>query len=179
MKIKSTLIATASAIAISLTAYSCMISIGTGTTVTTTTTISALSQHLISATQAKVLSDEYNQKNYKMVNVGKSLPETTEVYYDIEVLEDYLKYVKAEAKKNKIKNVGIAIAFGQYPNNKSFDSRLKQEYQGKQTVYLKAVPAPTAGVGKVGIGGYSPEDNLAPFDKISAFDFGQLTPPER
>lgn len=177
MKTKRTLIATASAIAISLTAYSCMISIGPGPI--TIPVISPLSQHLISATQAKVLSDEYTQKNYKMVNVGKSLPETTEVYYDIEVLEEYLNYVKAEAKKNKIKNIGIAIAFGQYPNNKNFDSRLKQEYQGKQTVYLKAVPAPTAGVGKVGVGGYSPEDNRAGLDKISAFDFGQLTPPER
>ena len=176
MKNKKTFFLTAGAAALLLTTYSCMITIGTGTT---TTVISSLSEHLITTTQAKVLSNEYSQKNYKMVNVGKSLPETKEVYYDIEVLEEYLAYVKAEAKKNKIQNVGISIAFGQYPNNKNFDSRLKKEYQGQQTVYLKAVSTPAGSSGKVGMGGFSPESSDAALDKINAFDFGQLTPPER
>lgn len=164
--------------------YSCMISIGTGlgtvsTTTTTTTTVTALSQHLISAAQAKVLSDEYTNKNYRVLNVGKSDPETKEVYYDIEVLQDYIDYVKAEAKKKKIKNVGITIAFGQYPNNQNFDSRLKKEYQGKQTVYLKATAKPLSGSGKVGIGGTNPIEIENSFEDFSAFDFGQLTPPEK
>lgn len=182
MKTKKTLFTASIAISVLLMMYSCMISFGTGlggvTTTTSTTTVSALSQHLISAAQAKVLSDEYTNNNYKVLNTGKIDPETKEVYYDIEVLQDYINYVKAEAKKQKIKNVGITIAFGQYPNNGNFDNRLKKIYQGKQTVYLKASVKPLPGTGKVGMGGYNEVENNAGISEISAFDFGNLTPPE-
>lgn len=181
MKTKKTLFTASIAISALLMVYSCMISIGTGlggVSATTTTTVSALSQHLISAAQAQVLSDEYNNKNYKVLNAGKTDPETKEVYYDIEVLQDYINYVKAEAKKQKIKNVGITIAFGQYPNNGNFDNRLKKQYQGKQTVYLKATTKPLSGAGKVGMGGNSEVENNTRISEISAFDFGNLTPPE-
>lgn len=184
MRTKKTLFKAILAVMGLFSVYSCMISFGTGlgtvsTTTTTTTTVSALAQHLISAAQAKVLSDEFTTKNYRVLNVGKSEPETKEVYYDIEVLQDYINYVKAEAKKKKIKNIGITIAFGQYPNNPNFDSRLKKEYQGKLTVYLKATAKPLSGSGKVGMGGYSPVENENRFEDINAFDFGQLTPPEK
>lgn len=177
MKNQKKIITIAGATAIMLSVYSCMISIGTGTTVTIPV-VSALSEHLITPVQAQVLSNEYSQKNYQMISVGKSTPETKEVYYDIEVLEEYIDYVKAEAKKNKIKDVGIVIAFGQYPNNNNFDPRLKNAYKGQQTVYLKAAVKPSVSVGKVGIGGYSKEENNAGLANINAFDFGQLTPPE-
>lgn len=160
-----------------ITVYSCMLSIGGGVSTTTTTVISSLSEHLISARQAKMLTDEYATKNYKMVSAGKSQAETKEVYYDIDVLEDYIKYVKEEAKKKKINNVGIVIAFGQYPNNDNFDSRLKKNYQGQQTVYLKAATKPSESQ-KVGMGGYSAQLNAKGIEEISAFDFGNLTPPE-
>lgn len=100
------------------------------------------------------------------------------MYYDIEVLEEYIKYVKAEAKKNKVKNVGIVIAFGQYPNSNNFDARLKNSYKGQQTVYLKAATNPSSSIEKVGIGGFSEQENNAGLANINAFDFGQLTPPE-
>ena len=180
MKTKKTLFTASIAISLLLLVYSCMISVGTGLggVSTTTTTVSALSEHLISAAQAKVLSDEYNNNNYKILNAGKVDPETKEVYYDIEVLQDYINYVKAEAKKQKIKKIGITIAFGQYPNNGNFDNRLKKQYQGKQTEYLKASVKPLPGSGKVGIGGYSPAEDNPGISEISAFDFGNLTPPE-
>lgn len=177
MKNKRKIFTIAGAAAIMLSVCSCMIAIGTGTTVTIpiTTTLSA---HLITASQAQKLSNEYAQNNYQKVSVGKSTPETKEVYYDIEVLEEYIKYVKSEAKKNKINDVGIIIAFGQYPNNNSFDARLEPSYKGQQTVYLKAATKPSVNVGKVGIGGYAKPENNTGIEKINAFDFGQLTPPD-
>lgn len=177
MKNQKKFITIASATAVLLSVCSCMIAIGTGTTVTVPV-VSALSQHLITANQAQVLSNEYAQNNYQKVSVGKNVPETKEVYYDIEVLEDYLKYVKSEAKKNKIKDVGIVIAFGQYPNSNNFDTRLNNAYKGQQTVYLKAAVKPSLSAGKVGIGGYTKEENNAGLSNINAFDFGHLTPPE-
>lgn len=182
MKTKKTLFTGVAAVLLLSSVYSCMISIGTGmgtvsTTTTTTATVTALSKHMITAGQARLLSDEYTNQNYKILNAGKRDPETKEVYYDIEVLQDYINYVKSEAKKNKIKDVGITIAFGQYPNNGSFDNRLKKEYQGKQTVYLKATSKSEST--KVGMGGSIRDADQSKLDQIGAFDFGQLTPPER
>ena len=61
---------------------------------------------MISAAQARVLSDEYSTKNYRVLNVGKSEPETKDVYYEFEVLQDYINYVKSKAKKKKSKILG-------------------------------------------------------------------------
>jgi hypothetical protein len=179
MKPKKLLFPLAAAFLGSLTIYSCMIGIGIGgnTSTTTETTVSALSQHLISPAQAKILKDEYSTKNYQLVNVGKSQPETKEVYYDIEVLEDYIKYVKAEAKKKGVKDVGIVIAFGQYPKSGNFDARLKTEYKGQQTVYLKAATNSSNTGNKVGIGGFETEKKGPDLEAVSVLDFGRLSPP--
>lgn len=167
------------AIMASLTAYSCMVNIGVGTTTTTTTpVVTILSQHLLSPAKAQILSNEYAQNNYPKVNAGKTQPETTEVFYEIEALEEYLKYVKKQAKKEGINNVGITIAFGQYPKTAIFDARLKNEYKGQQTVYLKASVNPNMQGNKVGKGGFSAEQNSAGLQNISALDFGNLTPPD-
>ncbi|MFC6268047.1 hypothetical protein [Frigoriflavimonas asaccharolytica] len=166
------------ALAASLTVYSCMLNIGVGgETGTTTSIVSLLSEHLLSPAKAQILSNEYTQNNYQKVNVGKPQAETKEVFYDLEVLEDYIKYVKKEAKKEGINNVGITIAFGQYPKNEIFDARLKNEYKGQQTVYLKATVDPAMQGNKVGKGGAEQEKTNGSLDKISALDFGRLSPP--
>lgn len=180
MKTKKLLLMIALSTILIATLNSCILSFGgtKTTTVSTQTQVSALAMHLISSAQAKVLSKEYAEHNYKLVNAGKIEPETKEVYYDIEDLEDYIKYVKEQAKKNKIENVGITIAFGQYPKTALFDKRLKENYKGQQTVYLKATTKSMPSQ-KVGMGGFAKDESNAGIDDISAFDFGQLTPPER
>jgi hypothetical protein len=182
MKTKQILISSTISLGILLTVFSCMLDLESGTTTTpsiqTTTFSSSLEKHLIRTAQAKILEDEYENKNYKIINANRKNPDTREVYYDIDALEDYIKYVKAEAKKKGIEEVGITIAFAQYPNNANFDSRLKKEYQGQQTVFLKAATKSQESY-KVGIGGYNKENENNGVEDIQAFDFGQLTPPER
>lgn len=139
---------------------------------------SALPQHLISATQAEMLTAEYTEKNYKRVNEGRALPDTKEVYYDIDALQEYINYVKAEAKSRGIEDVGITIAFGQYPKSNMFDARLRKDYQGQQTVFLKATSKSVTDAEKMAKGGSEGIEPEAEIGQIQAFDFGQLTPPK-
>lgn len=176
---KNFLIPATIAVAAFLTVYSCMQNAGNGTnTNTTMPTETTLSKHLLPIAKAKILSNEYEKENYQKVNVGKSQAETKEVFYDLEALEEYLKYVKAEATKAGIDDVGIIVAFGQYPENEIFDERLKSEYKGQQTVYLKASVNPKMAGNKIGKGGSIDEQGNNSLENINAFDFGQLTPPE-
>ena len=46
-------------------------------------------------------------------------------------------------------------------------------------MHLKATAKPLVGSGKVGMGGYNHIENENGFEDINAFDFGQLTPPEK
>lgn len=130
-----------------------------------------LEAHLITQEQAKILATEYENNNYKIINAQRKTPDSKEIYYDIDVLEEYIQYVKAEAKSKGIANVGITIAFGQYPNNGDFDKRLNPNYLGYQTVFLKPTIKQII---------KSPNDSLKHLcdpDGIKTFDFGQLSPP--
>ena len=124
-----------------------------------------LNAHLITAEQGKILATEYDNNNYKIINEQRKTPDTKQIYYDIDVLEEYIQYVKAEAKSKGIPNVGITVAFGQYPVNGDFDKRLNKAYLGQQTVFLKG-------------NSVARTLNDPGLDGINSFDFGQLTPPE-
>lgn len=98
-------------------------------------------KHLISKAQMDILSQEYENNNYSVVNKSRNpnTPDAKAVYFDLEVLEGYLQYVKREALAKGEKIPKIKICFGQYPKEKKVDDREDDRYKGYQTLFLQPV----------------------------------------
>ncbi len=130
----------------------------------------AYKEHLIDRKLAKILSTEYENGNYKLINATRKEPDSKEVYYDLEVLEGYIAFVKAEAAKKGIKNPGIKVVMGQYPKDQIIDRRQEEIYKGYQTSYLK--PVENINVAKAQAGG--DDDGMG---DVPGLNFGTLCPP--
>ena len=134
--------------------------------------------HLITKELADILSTEYEQNNYALINSkrDKNLPDSKENSYDLEVLEGYIQYVKTEAAKKNIKNVSITIKYGQYPKNTVIDPRQNPAYKGYQTLFLSPIYKPSPKTAK---GSATAIDEAEPqsIDGILGLDFGQISPP--
>ncbi|WP_438711738.1 hypothetical protein ACSTS3_03955 [Aquimarina muelleri] len=87
--------------------------------------------------------------------------DTREFYWSVEELQEYLKYVKKQSKKQGIDNPGIRIYFGAYPKGKC------KMNKGYSTVFLAPTGAPS---GELGKGGDSAPNNysIEPFNQGGA-----------
>lgn len=130
-----------------------------------------LKAHLITPEQGNILAAEYENNNYKIINQQRKTPDAKQIYYDIDVLEEYIQYVKAEAKSKGISDIGITVSFGQYPVDANFDKRLNPKYLGYQTIFLKPTSKSLQKSTKKSM------DNPQDPSGINPLDFGQLTPP--
>ncbi|GAA4278416.1 hypothetical protein [Aquimarina mytili] len=70
--------------------------------------------------------------------------DTREFWWSVEELEEYLKYVKKQSKKQGIDDPGIRIYFGAYPESKC------KMHRGYSTVFLAPTGAPAGSFGKGG-----------------------------
>lgn len=135
--------------------------------------MSKLDQHLIGSKESNILIEEYEKSNYAAINAGRSpsKPDAKTFTYDLEVLQDYINLIREGMQKLGIKNKGIKVSLGKYPE-KEFDARLNPSYKGYQTIF------------------FSPEDLDSNSTKQNSgeakgvaelpnLDFGQLTPPPR
>ncbi|MCU7615507.1 hypothetical protein N0B16_13805 [Chryseobacterium sp. GMJ5] len=121
--------------------------------------------HTISAKDAQIFEDEYLAHNYRILSDsrsarGLSSQESRQVIYPIEVLEDYVHFIKQRAGENAM----IEINLGQYPEGHLIDDRQNEEYEGYQTVFLNAHKGTEEG------------DSTA-VEMIPALNHGSLIPP--
>ena len=92
---------------------------------------------LITHEDAQILFDEYTNTNNKILTDSRNgQPDSRWYYFTIEEMEGYIKYVKENAAKQNIKNVGIKIYMGKYPTNHPADKMAKPEFGGYQTIFL-------------------------------------------
>lgn len=131
----------------------------------------AYKDHLIDRKLGKILSAEYENGNYKLINSTRKEPDSKEVYYDLEVLEGYIAFVKVEAAKKGIKNPGIKVVMGQYPKDRVIDPRQEEIYKGYQTSYFK--PVENLNVAKAQSGG----DDGDGMGDVPGLNMGTLCPP--
>ncbi len=83
--------------------------------------------------------------------------DTREFHWSVEELQEYLKYVKKESKKQGIDNPGIRVYLGAYPKGKCKMDR------GYATIFLAPTGAPAGEMGKGGSG--APNNyGIAPFN---------------
>ncbi len=98
-----------------------------------------LNRHLIGTARQEELRNEYLETNYAFINANRPMeePDSLDYSFDLDVLQDYLNYVKEKAGELGITNIKIKVEMGKYPNN-STDSKLNPAYKGYQTIYFVA-----------------------------------------
>ncbi len=121
--------------------------------------------HLIDDKVMKTLVNNFETKNYVSINSKRpsSKPDSKQCTFDLDVLADYLDFVRTEAKNNGYSNVKIAIKYGQYPEDAVLSPMQKPNTLGYQTVFLEPV------VDSNGTGGSGA--------KINGLNFGSIAPP--
>ena len=132
-------------------------------------------KHLIEEKEMQTLSSEYEKVNYAAINALRKpdAPDAREVYYDVDVLEGYIAYVKEEAKKKGVVNPQIKIVFGQYPEDQPISDKQDPKYLGYQTVYLR--PTENQKINKAEIGAKTADDDG--MGSVPGLDYGDLKPP--
>ncbi len=80
-----------------------------------------LKEHLISYKEAQVLEKEFIDTRYKIINDSlfkdSKRKDTREFWFSMEVMEQYIAYVKQEAKNKGYRDLGLRIYFAAYPKN--------------------------------------------------------------
>jgi hypothetical protein len=92
-------------------------------------------KQLITKEFAKLLNENYNKTRLPLINLAIKKEDANAIWFSIDVLENYIKYIKAEATKQKFQIDGIRFHFGAYPVDKKYE-----EKSGLTTLFL----APTA-----------------------------------
>jgi hypothetical protein len=138
--------------------------------------MSDLNKHLIDSVQSNILAQEYETSNYAQINSRRpsSKPDAKTFTYDLEVLQDYINLVREEMELLGIKNKGIKISLGKYPEG-DFDKRLNPLFKGYQTIFFSAENLSNA-VEDNTIGD-STSAKAKGIEDLPILDFGQLCPP--
>ena len=129
--------------------------------------------HLIDLKIVDELVKNYDNKNYKEINSKRpsGKPDSKEYHFSLEILQEYLEFVKKEAAKKGYINVRIAVKMGQYPEKDVIGPLQKPDTKGYQTVcFVPFYDEPT-------IAGKNSEENKAPGSAIPGMNFGDICPP--
>lgn len=121
--------------------------------------------YCISIQQQEILKQNYIESNYALINADRPEgdPDSLTFSYDINILLEYLEYVKNETQKKGISKTKIRISLGKYPQQ-NFDSRLDPDFLNHQTLFFNAVEVEAEGKEKI-------------IQDIDALDFADLCPP--
>jgi len=131
---------------------------------------------LITHDDAQVLFDEYTRTNNKILTDSRhGQPDSRWYSFSIEEMEGYIKYVKENAKKQNLKNIGIKIYMGKYPANQPINKMAKPEYAGYQTIFLM----PTAQKEGVERARRSSVDENEKIESIQPMNMTNLAPPPK
>ncbi|MFC7347663.1 hypothetical protein ACFQO9_13125 [Chryseobacterium zhengzhouense] len=97
----------------------------------------AYKSKLITKEEARVLFDEYSRTNNMILTKARNgNPDSRWYWFSLEEMESYIQYVKENADKQNLKDVGIRIYLGKYPENHPQNRMAKPEFAGYQTVFL-------------------------------------------
>ena len=133
--------------------------------------MSNLQKRLITKREGEVLAREYDTSNYVAINKGRpsSKPDSKTYTYELEVLQDYINLIRDGLEKEGIKNKGIKISLGKYPES-GFTDRLNPKYKGYQTIFFSAVDLDQDE-------SKNQSDTNKGTGDLPGLDFGQLCPP--
>ena len=134
--------------------------------------MSNLKDHLITAEESAALAGAYTNSNYAEINrlrpAGK--PDSKVYRIDLAVLQDYIDLINREMEARGIKEKGIKITLGKYPD-KSTDPRLKKEYEGYQMVFFSPADMAEESI--------PPKMTMGKMGEIPDLNFMDISPPKR
>ncbi|WP_226064779.1 hypothetical protein [Kaistella polysaccharea] len=132
--------------------------------------MSDLEKHLITGEDCQILAKEYERTNYAVINNSRKHDKPDSKYYtfDLEVLQDYINVIREGLEKKGIKNKGIRVNLGKYPEER-FNEKLDPAYLGYQTVFFSATSIEPDSM-------ISPQRTEDEKD-LPGLNFGQLCPP--
>ncbi len=114
----------------------------------------------ISVEEARELHDNWCEHRGKHLKACLGHDDTKDFWWSVEELQEYLKYVKRESKKQGILNPGIRVYLGAYPKSKCNDDR------GYSTIFFKPTGAPVGSLGKGGGAPGQPDnDGISPYNR--------------
>ena len=118
----------------------------------------------ISVDEAKELQKVWCDTRTPEIDKCLGFEDTREFWWSVEELQEYLKYVKKQSRKQGISNPGIRMYFGAYPESKC------KKHKGYATLFLAPTGAPAGGIGK--------DDDTAPNNYgIDPMNFGSAGDP--
>ena len=102
--------------------------------------MSNLKDHLLTSTESNVFAEHYDLSNYKEINSRRPVdaPDSKTYSVDLNILKEYIALIETEMDKKGIRNKGIKVTMGKYPQ-KSDDVKIRPEYLGYQTIFFSAV----------------------------------------
>jgi len=128
---------------------------------------SNLKDHLVDKTQLDTMVKTYDSKNYAAINANRIKPDSKEYVFPIELVEDYLTFVRDEAKKKGYTNLRISVKMGQYPEQTLLSPIQDPETKGYQTICFTAKYDSGSGV----------SDSAKNDEGIPGMNFGTICPP--
>lgn len=133
--------------------------------------MSSLQKHLITKREGESLANEYEKSNYATINAKRpnAKPDSKTYTYDLEVLQEYINLIRDGMEKKGIKNKGIRVTLGKYPDT-GFDPRLNPLYKGYQTIFFSAHDMDSPSKNKS-----VPCDDDG--EELPDMNYGQLCPP--
>lgn len=143
---------------------------------------SSYEKKLISYKEGTLLFDEYSKTNNEILTKYRNgEPDSRWYWISLEDLEGYVNYVKENAKKQNLDNLGLRIYLGKYPVDYPKEKMAKPEYAGYQTIFIvpttKVTPPQNQNVKSFASSTDSEES--ADIETISAMNAVNLAPPPK
>src|SRR5690606_14508146 len=91
----------------------------------------------ISVKEARKLEKNYVETIEKTLKKELGCEECREFWWSLEEIEEYIDYVKSEAKEKGYKNQGLRFYLGHYGKNKSKDNEHTTKYKAPTGVHAK------------------------------------------
>lgn len=85
-------------------------------------------QKCITVDEAKALQKNWKKTRAQEIERAQKYEDTREFWYSLDELQEYINYVRAKTDEQGLKNPGIRIYFGAYPQS--------QEDKSYSTVFL-------------------------------------------
>lgn len=136
--------------------------------------MSNLSQNLISPEKCAALANEYYKSTYADINRNRpdDKPDSKEYIFQLSVVKEYIQFIESEMQRKGIRNMGIKVSMGKYPENAS-DPQLDPRLKGYQTVFFQAADLDS----KEQITAQDHNTKGSPATEIPGMNYGNLRPP--
>lgn len=136
----------------------------------------AFYDNLVDTTHTQASKQSYTDDILPLLNASFSttLGQTKFCTIELEKLEQYLQYIKAEMEKQKVRVKGVKFSFGKYVHDEN-DLRSNELYQDRLTIFVGPIDLLSLAEGNLE-GLTEPTESVA-MGQIAKLNYMNITPP--